>query len=187
MRQLVTTLAVALLPAYALAQPVNICVQDSNGQPPAHMVVQEVDPFTGETLPHPVSGNPIRMEVFGVSCVSPELATEIESSELPGSQSLSLYPLPANDRLFLEWSEAAGSPVHLTITDLLGRQIFRSSLASVPGTRKVGLDVSGLGSGVYAARIASSSSVTSGLFVLAGSRGAGELFSSQAVAGARNW
>lgn len=175
MRQLVTTLALALLPAYALAQPVNICVQDSNGQPPAHMVVQEVDPFTGETLPHPVSGNPLRMEVFGVSCVSPELATGIQSAELPESQSLSLYPLPANDELFLEWTAADHGPVHLTITDLLARQVFRSSLASMPGTRKVGLDVSRLGSGVYAARIASSSSVTSGLFVLTGTRGGGDV------------
>jgi len=65
---------------------------------------------------------------------------------------LQLFPNPANNRLFIEYSSASAGQVRIVIIDNKGSEVKTMNYRSVPGLNRVSVDVNSLSSGVYMVR-----------------------------------
>lgn len=72
---------------------------------------------------------------------SPTAVKQIAKVEIP----INLYPNPAHDKLFVEFKNQTQSAYYITITDVLGR----TKLMLPAPDLKNGIDISGLGKGIY--------------------------------------
>ncbi|MBS1914007.1 MAG: T9SS type A sorting domain-containing protein [Bacteroidetes bacterium] len=65
-----------------------------------------------------------------------------------------LYPNPSSGSLFIQWDAAPGEPVDVSIMDLLGRVVLRTTADR--GATEAHIDVTGLAGGAYLVRVAAS-------------------------------
>ncbi len=79
---------------------------------------------------------------------------EPNSSDVPFSPSLSVYPNPCNGQLTIQYSSPAVSPVQYMLYDCLGRTVLSESLPlQSNSTVRIIRDLNGLASGTYFLRI----------------------------------
>lgn len=62
---------------------------------------------------------------------------------------VALYPNPANTNIHLNYSLPTKTHVHITITDVMGRQVYQLTAEQQQGMQDVNVDVSSLSRGVY--------------------------------------
>ncbi|XZF15259.1 S8 family serine peptidase [Chitinophagaceae bacterium MMS25-I14] len=69
-------------------------------------------------------------------------------------QLIQLYPNPVNDgKLHIVWSANTGNDLQLTVTDILGKTIYRNTLKSTAWNNSADIMLSGVANGVYIAHI----------------------------------
>ncbi len=68
---------------------------------------------------------------------------------------LTAFPNPSNGRVNIQWNETANEVANVTVTDITGKVIFKTSINMNEGTGTSLLDLSGLTNGVYIVSIKS--------------------------------
>ena len=71
------------------------------------------------------------------------------SEDMASIESIHLYPTPTSNVLHLNYPEASQHSTHLIITDLLGQQVYSSSITETESAH----DISGLPAGIYTWRL----------------------------------
>ena len=75
----------------------------------------------------------------------------------PTVSSVSVFPNPTNGRLNIQWSEKAAEKGIITISDVTGRQVYKSSINMNEGTGVTAIDLSALMNGLYMISVKSAS------------------------------
>lgn len=105
----------------------------------------------------PEPGSLMIRPIFGTAAG----AVGITTFEKPERNTLSLYPNPASDRLYLRYTGTPGKEVTCSVTDLLGRTLLENT-----GPAPEYIDVSSLPEGIYFVRLVSGNSVSTGKFII---------------------
>jgi uncharacterized protein YjdB len=63
--------------------------------------------------------------------------------------SLSIHPNPTNGYLTIQWKDVTASNAAVTVSDVVGRQVYSTSIATNKTTGETVIDLSGLTEGVY--------------------------------------
>ncbi len=103
-------------------------------------------PFPGSLLMHPV---------FGAA----HYFTGINTAAAKSS-SITVYPNPANDKLFIKFNSGASEKINYSITDLFGRVVLENK-SNMPEY----IDISSLSEGVYFIRITDGTQAVSNKFI----------------------
>lgn len=74
-----------------------------------------------------------------------------ELSEVAPEEGLSMFPVPARDRLTLRWSTPLATAAELTLVDLQGRQVKQTSVS--PGQAQYQWNVATISAGLYLLRV----------------------------------
>ena len=99
------------------------------------------------------SANPIAVNIdltqytTGTRIITPNL--EAVGNVTAASTKLLVYPSPSNGNLFIQWSEKNTENGHVSITDVTGREVYRSAVRMNEGNGRTSLDLSTLTSGIY--------------------------------------
>jgi hypothetical protein len=70
------------------------------------------------------------------------------------SSKLNVYPNPASNTVYVEVKEKMNSNLQLTITDLVGKNVYEQEILPGSGIKTIQVDVSDLQNGLYMLRIA---------------------------------
>lgn len=79
------------------------------------------------------------------------------SNVLPSVSSVSVFPNPSNGKMTIQWAEVANETGHVTISDLTGREVFKTNIDMTAGSGAQKLDLSGLTNGLYMISVKSAS------------------------------
>jgi hypothetical protein len=97
-------------------------------------------------------------DLTGDAC---ENLTNTDEQEL-GLTHFALYPNPASQKIWLEWTQEERADFHLSLHDLNGRQLLqREWMQSPTGDHRVQLDIGALPQGMYVLRVSSGRGVLS--------------------------
>ena len=118
----------------------NILGRDTTSQ----VNIMWIDPGTGQVSV---------IEETGEACVDTS-AMEVFVDECPGleetqSENIRIYPNPANNILYIEYLLTNKKDVHLSITDILGKESLKQDFDAGEGQNFYKLDISNLQKGVY--------------------------------------
>ncbi len=75
----------------------------------------------------------------------------VESASAPFN--VSVYPVPAQNELTIQYATNSAQTVRIELTDMLGKTIFVSTVEQALGMQQMQMDVSGLKAGMYMVRI----------------------------------
>jgi len=78
----------------------------------------------------------------------------------------SIYPVPANDLINIQFADTADGPVNLTIADLTGRIIYSRDYTEVNTGQVYSISTSGLAEGIYMLNVASKDNVNTKKIVI---------------------
>lgn len=107
-------------------------------------------PFTGSLMMHPV---------FGIA----DYYAGIDSPDSKNKNIISVYPNPANDKLYINFNSDNGSEkINYSIIDLYGRMVLENKFNSAEY-----IDISNLAEGVYFIRIVDGMQVSTNKFIKA--------------------
>jgi uncharacterized protein YjdB len=74
-----------------------------------------------------------------------------------GAPFMVAFPNPANSKLNLQWNEMTSEKGNVSITDMTGREIYRSAINMTQGTGVKQIDLSGFANGLYMISVRSAS------------------------------
>ncbi|GAB4416580.1 MAG: hypothetical protein OHK0039_26060 [Bacteroidia bacterium] len=83
--------------------------------------------------------------------VTPSGTTAIATGLL--AETLSLYPNPASDRLYVEFSLEQARPVAVQVLNMMGQRVAQQQVAGLPGLQRIAIATQGLPAGTYVVRI----------------------------------
>ncbi len=88
--------------------------------------------------------------------ITPDSAT-IVSQVVPSVSSVSAFPNPTSGKLTIQWTEKATEKSTLVITDITGREVYKSAISMNQGAGVTSIDLSALTNGLYMISVKSAS------------------------------
>jgi len=113
---------------------------------------------TGIWYNSPYSGSLMMRPVFGTWAECSGVAEATKST-----LSLSVYPNPANDKLFLKYNSSVSEKLAYSIMDMFGRTILANQLSGNSSDQAI--DISTLSEGVYFVRLSCGQNTTTSKFI----------------------
>ena len=88
--------------------------------------------------------------------ITPDTTTGV-SQVVPSVSSVSAFPNPTSGKLTIQWTERATEKSTLVITDITGREVYKSAINMNQGAGMTSIDLSALSNGMYMISVKSAS------------------------------